>query len=168
MQKQLCHFFLCRGTKKELVVGIFYALETLTISPHLSFGGQWDGMKSYNTIVGMRSHSLEELEKLCKVSQECSALTGLRRPSHLLAGTDIASGGCGNPADLTALAFQLLYHSVHEWPWKLAKSPCITTVLFLKTKIKAEAESLSVLWGQLKSHWGSRVVIWGVLLFTSM
>lgn len=50
------------------------ALETLNISPRLSLGGRWEGIKSYNTIIRMLNRSLEELEKLCKVSQEVEVL----------------------------------------------------------------------------------------------
>lgn len=46
------------------------ALETLNISPQLSFGGIWESIKSSNTIIRMLSQSWEELERLCKISQE--------------------------------------------------------------------------------------------------
>lgn len=161
VQKLLCRFFPCRGTKKEQDCLVSVHLRLLSLSPHLSFGGRWEGMKNYNTTIWMLNHSLVELEKLCKISQENAALCrGLLTP---ILCWDRHLCPAGAAATLwTEDAWLSASSPCCMWPWKLAKSPWLSTVLSLKIKIKNSDLSESVvqvLWGWMRSQFGSRVTL---------
>lgn len=168
VQKLLCHFFPCRGTKKEQDCLVSVHLRLLCLSPHLSFGGRWEGMKSYNTTIWMLNHSLVELEKLCKISQENAVLwQGLLPPS--CAGTDVSAQlGLLQPCGRKMLAFQPLHHAVcdlENWLNLLGSPLCFLWKLKLKTVTCPGPLSrcCEVEWDRSS---GAGSPFWGALLLT--